>query len=222
MSQILSLPKLSFKRIDSPDGRTYETPAGIKRSITTMLEDSSDPAGLNEWREWQGEATANQIVTLASGRGNRLHENIEKFCETGEEPPRSLLHTPYWNSIKPFLKRIRHTVLAEGPVYHPEGGAGTFDHLGYLDDDEELSLNDWKSADKLCNEGKLYKYKLQVAAYVAGINYCYKDYNVNVRKANVVVAIPNRKFQLVSLGEDELKQLFIHFQARTRYRFPGR
>jgi genome maintenance exonuclease 1 len=173
---------------------------------------------INEWREWKGKEEADRILKVAGWRGTKMHNSIEHFLLTREEPQRCMLTTPYWNSIRPFICKIKHTALIEGTVWHPDGFAGSLDHLGYYEDDGGvISLSDWKSAEKAANEEKLYDYKLQVAAYVAAAEFVYSEFNLLIPQARIVVAIPDARCQVVLLQRDELKQLFIHFQARNRY-----
>jgi hypothetical protein len=222
----ITLPKHTLERQDDHPlgGRHYKTEFGWAGSVTTKLQKSKDMTKINEWRAWKGEEQAALILKIAGWRGNSTHSSVENYLLHGTEPKRCLLATPYWNSIKPFLRKIRHTALCEGAVWHPDGFAGSLDHLGYFDEDNgEISLNDWKSADNLIDEEKpagqqkLYDYKLQVAAYVAAAEFVYSEFNLFIPRARIVVAIPDARCQVVLLQRDELKQLFIHFQARNRY-----
>jgi hypothetical protein len=216
----LTLPKHTLEREDEHPlgGRHYKTPLGWAGSVTNKLQRSKNMTKINEWREWKGKEKADQILKVAGWRGTKMHNSIEHFLLTGEEPKRCILATPFWNSIRPFVRKIKHTTLMEGAVWHPDGFAGSLDHLGYQEDDGgEISLSDWKSAEKVADEEKLYDYKLQVAAYVAAAEFVYSDFDLLISRARIVVAIPDARCQVVLLQRDELKQLFIHFQARNRY-----
>jgi genome maintenance exonuclease 1 len=221
----LVLPRYTFERDDNrPDGRHYYVPEAKSwiRSVTNTIGATSDNSGLISWREWKGDEEADKINFIARARGNRLHYNIEQYLLNGVLPEFSFLHTPYWNSIWPYLQTITGVALAEGAVYHPEGVVGSLDFLGYHDCDppDFLAMDDWKSADrpidvtKKAGEIKLYNYKLQLAAYIAGVNYTYREFNINVRKANLLIAIPDEEYQKFVLEEEELRQLFFHFKAR--------
>jgi hypothetical protein len=173
---------------------------------------------INEWRAWKGEEQANTILKIAGWRGTSMHKAIEDFLMFQQEPKRCMLTTPYWNSIKPFLRKIQHTALIEGAIWHPDGFAGTIDWLGYhIDDNGGISLADWKSAERKADEEKLYDYKIQAATYVAGAEYVYSDLGLYIPRARIVIAIPDAKCQVVLLQRHELEQLFIHFKARNRY-----
>ena len=222
----LTLPKHTLERDDNHPlgGRHYNTELGWAGSVTNKIGQSKDMTGINEWREWKGKEKADEILKVAGFRGTGTHNNVEQFLLTGAEPKFCMLRTPYWNSIKEFLVKIEHTALMEGAVWHPDGFAGSLDHLGYIIEDRgEISLSDWKSAEKYIDESKvagqqkLYDYKLQVAAYKAAAEYVYRDYGLYIPRARIVLAIPDAAPQVFKLEADELKQLFIHFQARNRY-----
>ena len=221
----LVLPKYTFEKDDTrEDGRHYYVPEAKTwvRSVTNSIGASSDQSGLDSWRAWKGEEAAAKINFIARARGNRLHHNIEKFLLEGVVPSFNFLHTPYWNSIYPYLKTVTGVALVEGAVYHPEGVAGSLDFLGYHDCDPHdfLALDDWKSADRRIDETKpagaqkLYNYKLQLAAYAKGAEYTYRDFGVSIKKANLLIAIPDAKYQHFIVEEEELRQLFFHFRAR--------
>lgn len=220
MPSYLTLPKYVFERNDDhPDGRQYATPIGDAGSVTTHLSNSRDNTKLDDWREWKGEEEANKISKTASYRGNELHKNIENYLTLpGKPTPRfSYLHTPYWDSIYPYIKTIKHSALIEGHVYHPDGYAGAPDHIGYHKGYDTIGLDDWKSADKQIDEVKQYEYKLQVSAYVFGAEHTYKYQGLFIPRAQIIVAIPNQKFQIIRLDRSQIEQLFIHFQSRRRY-----
>lgn len=225
---MLVLPRYKFERDDThPEGRRYFVPAANKWmfSVTNQIDKGADKSGLADWRAWKGEEAADKITFVAQARGNRLHKSIEDYFEKGVLPPYSFLHSAYWNSIFPYLQTITHACLIEGSVWHPDGVVGTPDFVGQHTCDPEgfYALDDWKSADRPIDESKpagrlkLYGYKLQLAAYTAGLNHTYADFGLNIRKANLLVAIPNQKYQHFILEEEELKQLFYHFKSRAHY-----
>jgi hypothetical protein len=219
-TQYLTLPKYIFERDDDhPDGRHYHVPTGLAGSVTTHLANSRDNQKLEDWKEWKGEEEAAKILKTAGCRGNGLHKHIEDFLTLpGRPQPKfSFLHTPYWNSVYPYIKKIKHSALIEGSVYHPDGYAGTPDHIGYHKGYKTIGLDDWKSADKPLGEEKIYEYSLQVAAYVFGAEFVYKEFGLFIPRAQIVVAIPNQKCQIIRLDRDQIEQLFIHFQSRQRF-----
>jgi len=214
---IRGLPKYELIRSHANGERSYATPIGACSSVTTILSNTRDSSGLQAWRESVGEARADFICNLASFRGTRHHDAVERYLLDGIEPGFDFLNTPYWNSTRAFLDRVRKPLVMEGAIYHPLRYAGTFDCIAYLDDDgEQPSLLDWKTADKTRNPAKMYEYSLQVAAYVAAANYVYKPQGLNITRALIVVAIPDESPQIEELSPRQLTQYMQHFEARIK------
>lgn len=184
-------------------------------SVTTVLSGSRDNSAIEQWRNAIGAERADEITEAACWRGDRHHENIENLLLHGVEPKLNMVTMKYWKSTAEFLTTIRHPVLCEGAVWHPEKFAGAFDCLAFLDDDDDQpTLCDWKTADRPRKPDKLYEYKLQVAAYRAALNFVYAKQGLKVRRAKVVIALANQKPQIETVEEDALDQLFNHFLAR--------
>ena len=214
---IRALPKFGPVRRHANGERSYSTPLGPCSSVTTILSSTRDNTGLQQWRESVGAARADFISNLASFRGTRHHDAIERFLLDGTEPGFDFLNTPYWKSTRSFLNRIRRNLVCEGAIYHPLRYAGTFDCIAYLDDDgHQPSLLDWKTADKVRNPAKIYEYALQVAAYTAAANYVYKPQGLNITRALIVVAIPDEAPQIEELSTKQLQQYMKHFEARLK------
>jgi len=223
--RITFLPKYEPHRVIIDGDRKYHTPSGVAAGVTTILSGTRDNTALKAWEAWKGEEEANAIRNTAAWRGNRVHEAVEFYLDHDRTEPeiKSWFVKSYWSSLRLFLPRIEQDLLGEGAIWHPEPSAfgGTFDRLAYLvDDGDQPSLLDWKTADNPIKPDKQYEYSLQVAAYVAGVNYVYGRMGLAVRRALIVVALPNREPQLIELTEGELHQLFRHFEARLqRYTF---
>jgi hypothetical protein len=184
--------------------RTYTTPDGTYGSVTAIISGTESRAGIDAWRESIGEAKADAIRDLAA--------------LTGTEPEFSFLHTPYLNSIRPFLDRVEDPILMEAQVWHPDGFAGTLDCISYLDDDDsQPTLLDWKTADAKCKPQKVYRYSLQLAAYRAAANHVYRSYGLSINRAVLAVAKPDEAVELHELNEEMLDQLYQHFLARVQH-----
>lgn len=213
--RILYLPRHIPERLDINGERTYRTPAGLGKSVTTVLSGTMDKTSLIAWKEDIGEQKANEIVTLAKSRGCRLHNEIDNYVYNKREPKLSLFHNRYWKSAKFFIPRIKTPLLSEGAVWLPGGAAGTLDFLGYLDDDTDYpTLCDWKSADKPIKPYKEYEYKLQVAAYWKAALHVYEEYRLYIPRAIIVVFLPDQKPQIIIMNIKELEQAYIHFDLR--------
>jgi hypothetical protein len=215
MQRILALPKYEPVRKEVDGERTYITPIGDAKSVTTILSGSRDQTSLEEWRENVGEERANFIRDFACFRGNNHHNHIEQYLLTGVKPELDWIAESYWKSTRDFLSTVDHTLVTEGAIWHPLGYAGTFDCVAYLEDDtDQPSLLDWKTADKYLKPDKMYDYCLQASAYVKAINYVYGSAGIQIRRAKVVVAVQASLPQIEELDEEALDQYFLHFQAR--------
>jgi len=214
--RITALPLWEIRRLTKEDGeREYFTPTGPAFSVTTILSGSQVDSSIEEWRESVGYERADALRDAAAYRGTKHHDAIEKFLVDRQEPPFSFLHTPYWNSSRPFLDTIETVLLSEATVWHPEGYAGSLDCLAYLvDDDLQPTLLDWKTADSVRNAKKMYEYSMQVAAYTYAANHVYRDSGLDIQRAKIVVAIPDSNPQIKTIPRDELDQLYLHFLAR--------
>lgn len=242
--RILALPCWEIPSQTLSNGeRTYDAPIGRVSSVTTILTGACDNTEIELWRESVGIEKADAIRDFAARRGTDHHNLIEKFLKDRQEPPFDYVQTAYWRSSRPFLEAISHCLLTEGAIWHPEGFAGKIDNISYLSDTTvritdykegiiplfipadglQPSLVDWKTADTPRNAKKLYQYKLQVTAYVAGANYVYSNLGLNIERAAIVVALPDQPPQIVLLQKDELEQLFLHFLALLqRYTYSRR
>lgn len=235
MYLIQALPKYTLNRKDGAE-RTYDTPDGEARSVTTVLDLTADKQGLHEWRENVGEEEADRVKFIAGARGTGTHSWIEQYMIDKIDPVNpdfyNFLIEPYWWSIKPFLQAVAKPLVLETTVYHPSRFAGTLDAIAYLNefwyytlegdylrlapDTDQPTLVDWKTADKPLSGVKLYDYKLQVAAYRKAANYVYKPMGLNIRRAVIAVGIANDRSQIIELDESTLDQLFLHFLARLQ------
>ena len=210
------LPRYESVRSSEDGKRLYDTPEGRFYSVTTVLSNSKDMSGIQEWRESIGEKEAERILRVACSRGDSTHLNIENWMLTGEEPKLNLLTKPYWKSVFPWLKaNIAKPLLLEGCVWSPDGYAGALDCIATLKQDPNVAvLCDWKTADRPKKKDRLYDYSLQCAAYVKAANHVYANLGLNIETAKIVIAIADDEVQVETLDKDALDQLYIHFRAR--------
>ena len=81
----VKLGELDFdlESITTEEGRVYKVPGGkLYPSITTVLS-SYNKKAIMEWRKRVGDEEANRISRMASGRGTKLHNTIEKYLLNG-------------------------------------------------------------------------------------------------------------------------------------------
>jgi len=231
--RFLKLPKFELLAQTDPlsGERVYQTPDGACSSVTTILSNTADKTWLDGWRQRVGEERADRIRNNASNRGTALHQAVERYFESGKSPDltdfgEKLILGPYWPALTPLLPTVRNHVVAESCIWHPEGFAGRFDDVMHVDrtwfprlvDLDLPSLIDYKTSDKVLTPKNVYEYSLQLAAYIAGINYCYKPFDVKLDHAAVVSLVSGHSEpHIYEFVGDELDQLFEHFLARKNH-----
>lgn len=192
----LNLPKL--KRIDSDSGfRVYETPEGNRYpSITTMLANTTDKSGLDDWRKRVGEEEANRISRRATEHGTRIHELAELAFQNDDS----------WKRCNPIEKNIVHQIIEslkpnlgeiwaqETMVYSDELKlAGTFDMLAEYKG--ELTVIDFKTARSEKKDEWIQDYYLQSAFYAVAL-----EERTGIKVNDTLIVIATR------FGEIQLKE----------------
>lgn len=167
----VKLPELNFE-MDSEttdSGRTYKTPDGKKYpSITTILS-SYNKKALFEWRRKVGEQEANRVARLASSRGTKLHNAVEKYLlnEMSELKMKSMMPDTkeLFFKLKPFLDQHVGSIYGiEQPLYsHRLKVAGRCDCIAEWEN--ELAIVDWKTSTNPKSKEKIENYFMQAAAY---------------------------------------------------------
>jgi hypothetical protein len=167
----INLPELDFdlKSVTTDSGRLYEVPSGEKYpSITTVLS-SYNKKSLLEWRRKVGEEQANKISRLASSRGTKLHNAIEKYLlnEMSEVKMKTLMPDTksLFLQVKPTLDcNVNDIYGIEKSLYSNRLKiAGRCDCIANWNGN--LSIVDWKTSSKLKEEEYIQNYFMQGSAY---------------------------------------------------------
>ena len=155
------LPKTKGKKIDGH--RFYEIDGKNYPSVTTVL-NIRKKEGLKEWRQNVGDAVANWEMGRAARRGKAVHTLVEEYLK-GETPSeRSVLPLGLFKLIKPYVDQIDNIHLLESIMYsHKLTIAGQVDCVAEYNG--ELSVIDFKTANKERNEEWIDNYFLQTTAY---------------------------------------------------------
>lgn len=187
------LPRPHAKSVRD-NGRQYYVDANGDRlpSVTTILnatKPQEDRDRLFNWRQRLGTESANQISKAASSRGTQTHKQIQRYLQ-GENTPCPDAIIPYWQSIKPVLKDIQQVRLIEGSVFHYDlSYAGKVDCVASYQG--VPCVCEWKTADQPKGSiERLYDHPLQLTAYMGAVNHYYKNYDIQLNYALLVVAIP--------------------------------
>ena len=153
----------SLKRIDSPNGRVYETPTGKKYPSVTSVLGMMDKSSLFEWRKRVGEEEANRVSARAASRGTAIHSLCEDYLY-GKNPVPSMFDQQVFNSIVPHLDRIDNIHALESKLYSDHlQVAGTVDCIAEYDG--KLSVIDFKTSRRIKAKEDIPGYFIQTSAY---------------------------------------------------------
>jgi len=161
---------LGYSDLDSvtkTKGRHYVDPDGNKYpSITTVLSILSREA-IQKWRERVGEEEANRISRLASSRGTKIHNIIEKYIANDPEYLQGEMphNIQTFKDIQPIVDQNLSKIYSiEAPLYSKHlGVAGRVDCVGVWNGKD--SIIDWKTSRKEKKKEWISSYFMQAAAY---------------------------------------------------------
>lgn len=214
----IKLPELDFdlNAVTTETGRTYETPTGEKYpSITTVLS-SYNKKALFEWRKRVGEEEANRIARLASSRGTKLHNAVEKYLlnEMTDMKMKTMMPDTkeLFNKIRDLLDtNIGNIYGIEQPLYsHRLKVAGRCDCIAEWDG--ELAIVDWKTSTSTKDKEKIENYFMQATAYAEMFEEITKR---PINRIVITIAVENGSSQVFM--EEKTKYLSPLNQYLERY-----
>ena len=155
------LPDTKGRRIDGH--RFYEIEGKNYPSVTTVL-NIRKSEGLKQWRSNVGNEVANWEMRRAANRGKATHTLVEEYLK-GETPSeRGVLPLGLFKLLKPYVDQINNVHCLETIMYsHKLTIAGQVDCVAEYNG--ELSVIDFKTANKAREEGWIDNYFLQTTAY---------------------------------------------------------
>jgi hypothetical protein len=220
------LPAIAAKTVRTEGRRFFVDEQGVRLpSVTSVLnatKPQADRDALAQWRSRLGAAEATRVATTASRRGTLTHQHIKTYL-LGQVRDCPEAAQPYWDSVQPVLQALQDVRLVENFVFHYDlGYAGRVDCLASYQG--KPCLCDWKTADRPRGGiERLYDAPLQLAAYCGAVNHCYRDYDIRVRSALVVVALPDAEAEVFWFDGDRMKQYWATWQERLEqfYRRSG-
>lgn len=152
-----------LKRVDSPNGRVYETPSGKAYPSVTSVTGLHGKAEIFAWRKRVGEEEANRISKRATTRGTRVHSLCENYLNN-EEVVVDMFDQHTFKSIKSSLDRIDNIHALEAQLYSDHlRVAGTVDCIAEWDG--KLAVIDFKTSSRVKTRDEIYSYFQQCAAY---------------------------------------------------------
>ena len=178
------LPKLKRKNID---GARYYTVNGRPMVSITSVTSWYNKQIFIDWRKRIGEDEANRITKRATSRGTATHSLIEnhllnKEVEFDKPSPKML-----FLQSKETLKNINNIYALEESLYSEElGVAGTVDCIAEYNG--ELSIIDFKTAEKPKKRDWIENYFVQAAAYACMF---FERTGIPVKKLVIIMTCEN-------------------------------
>lgn len=191
--------------------RYYVTPSGKKLPSVTTVIGAKKKQAIMEWRNRVGEAEANRISKLATGRGNRVHLLAEKYLNN--EPIQWAREMPdavemFRSLIKP-IHRINNIHYQEQALWSEKlGMAGRVDLIAEWDG--VLSVIDFKTSKKIKHRNDIFDYFAQCTAYS-----CMYEELVGkpIEQIVILMAVENEQpLIFVEKVEDHINNLVEHIE----------
>jgi genome maintenance exonuclease 1 len=155
------IPKLV--RVDSPEGRKYQTPSGKSYPSVTSVVGLLGKEAIREWRARVGEEEANRVSARAARRGTTIHSLCENYLLNKEVKP-GLFDVETFDSIKPLLNRINNIHCLETQLFSDHlQVAGTVDCIAECDG--RVSVIDFKTSKRIKSREDIPGYFMQTSAY---------------------------------------------------------
>ena len=155
------IPKLV--RVDSPEGRKYQTPSGKSYPSVTSVVGLLGKEAIREWRARVGEEEANRVSARAARRGTTIHSLCENYLLNKEVKP-GLFDVETFDSIKSLLNRINNIHCLETQLFSDHlQVAGTVDCIAEFDG--RVSVIDFKTSKRIKSREDIPGYFMQTSAY---------------------------------------------------------
>ena len=153
----------TLKRIDSPQGRVYQTPTGKAYPSVTSVTGIMGKDEFFAWRARVGEEEANRVSARASRRGTAIHSLCEDYLY-GKNPEPSMFDAQVFNSLRPHLDLIDEIHALESKLYSDHlQVAGTVDCIAKYNG--KLAVIDFKTSKRIKAKEDISGYFIQTSAY---------------------------------------------------------
>jgi genome maintenance exonuclease 1 len=150
-------------RVDSPNGRQYQTPTGKAYPSVTSVLGILGKAEIHAWRARVGAEEANRVASRAARRGTAIHTLCENYLLNKEVNP-GPFDVDTFKSIQPLLNRINNIHCLETQLYSDHlQVAGTVDCIAEFDG--RMSVIDFKTSKRIKSRDDIHSYFMQTSAY---------------------------------------------------------
>jgi hypothetical protein len=207
-------------------------------SVTTILGNTSDKSGLDNWVKKVGQAEADRISTFSANRGTYMHALHEhylnaKFIENLENPlqiafQRAKVDCPIFtpeeyecgknlflqfHNNSDFYEDIGEVIFQEVPVWSLLGGgyAGRLD-LSIRSKAGIPKIIDFKTSRKPKREDWIEGYKLQIAAYSIAM---FERYGIFPEQCEIWISCETGEVQKFILNKEQIKTWFVEFHKKV-------
>jgi len=147
--------------------RYYTLPSGKKAPSITSITSFYNRQIFKNWRQKVGEEQANKITKVATDRGTKFHDLVEKYLLNEDiSSLKNVLPTTKarWIAARDSLNNIDNIHALEKPLYSEYFGiAGRVDCIAEYEG--ELAVIDFKTSKKIKPEKWLENYFVQETAY---------------------------------------------------------
>ena len=189
-------------RIDSDNGRKYNTPTGNLPSVTTILSATKSEESkqmLQKWKDRVGESEAKRITAEASNVGTIMHSILENWVLNKEyDPGNNLIHRQakmmadeVKKNISPFISEVWGS---EVNLYYPDLYAGTTDLVGMWKG--KPAILDFKQTNKPKKLEHVTDYYLQLTAYALAHN---ELYGTDIKEGHILMCSRDLQYQQFDL-----------------------
>ena len=170
--------------------RYYTLPSGKKAPSITSITSFYNRQIFKNWREKVGEEQANKITKVATDRGTKFHDLVEKYLLNEDiNSLKNVLPTTKarWIAARDALNKIDTIHALEKPLYSEYFGiAGRVDCIAEYEG--ELAVIDFKTSKKIKPEKWLENYFVQETAYACMY---YEMTGISVKKIVTLMVADN-------------------------------
>jgi genome maintenance exonuclease 1 len=145
-------------------------------SVTTIISNTADKSGLNEWIKRVGTEQAELIRDQSAAMGTIMHTHLENYIQEIPRPGGTNLIYKMAkkmadNIIENGLSKVDEVWGIETPLYFPGAYAGTCDLVGtYKGKPAIMDYKNARSKRKLTDESMVVDYMAQLCAYATAHN----------------------------------------------------
>lgn len=195
-------PQYNYKpldRVDSDNGRKYNTPTGKLPSVTTILSATKSQESrqkLQQWKNRVGEVEAKKITTEAANVGTVMHGILEHWVLGKEyDPGNNIVH----RQAKMMAEKVKENISphiseiwgSEVNLYYPDLYAGTADLVGMWKGNP--AILDFKQTNKPKKREWIEDYFLQLSAYAMAHDALH---DTNITQGAIFMCSREGEFQL--------------------------